>query len=99
MLIRVVRMTFHEERLEEFMEIFEASKHRIRGFKGCSHLELMKDYNDPCVLSTYSIWEDESALNAYRDSELFAGVWAKTKALFSAKPAAFSLRKFIEVPG
>jgi quinol monooxygenase YgiN len=99
MLLRTVRMTFKQEEVENFLALFEDSKNKIRNFKGCSHLELLKDYNLPNVFSTYSIWEDEAALDAYRNSKLFAGVWRETKAKFDAKPVAFSSMKFIEVAG
>jgi len=99
MLIRTVRMTFKLEEVENFLTLFEASKNKIRNFEGCSHLELLKDYTLPNVFSIYSIWEDEAALNAYRNSKLFAGVWRETKSKFDAKPIAFSSIKFIEVIG
>ncbi|QSE96112.1 putative quinol monooxygenase [Fulvivirga lutea] len=97
MLIRVVRMTFEQKNVDDFLAVFNESKDRIRNFPGCQHLELLKDYNQPNIFSTYSIWDDETALDAYRHSELFEGVWAKTKALFSDKPMAFSSKKYIEV--
>lgn len=97
MLIRVVRMTFRPEERNNFLELFDQKKEKIRHFEGCSHLELLEDYNDPNVFSTYSYWQDEVALNAYRHSELFAEVWANTKSKFAAKPVAFSLKKFIQV--
>ena len=97
MLIRIVRMTFKEEEVENFLAMFESKKQLIRHFPGCTHLELQKDYNNPCVFATYSIWNDESDLNNYRNSELFVEVWAETKAKFAAKPIAFSLREFIKV--
>ena len=99
MLIRTVRMTFKLEEVENFLTLFEASKNKIRNFEGCSHLELLKDSTLPNVFSIYSIWEDEAALNAYRNSKLFAGVWRETKSKFDAKPIAFSSIKFIEVIG
>jgi len=98
-LIRTVRMTFKHDEVENFLELFEVSKNKIRNFEGCSHLELLKDYNMPNVFSTYSIWEDEAALDAYRNSKLFAGVWRETKSKFDAKPIAFSSMKYIEVNG
>lgn len=97
MLIRVVRMTFRPEERISFLEMFDERKQNIRHFPGCSHLELLEDYNDPNIFSTYSYWENEEALNAYRHSELFAEVWAETKSKFAAKPVAFSLKKFIQV--
>lgn len=90
MLIRIVRMTFQDDKVEDFLKVFEASKNKIRAFEGCKHLELHRDYSKPNVFSTYSHWEDDKALDGYRHSKLFKGVWAQTKPLFSAKPIAFS---------
>lgn len=90
-------MTFKEDKVDDFLTVFNESKNKIRSFPGCQHLELLKDYSQPNIFSTYSIWEDDDALNAYRHSELFEGVWANTKALFSDKPMAFSSKKYIEV--
>ena len=97
MLIRIVKMTFKPENLEEFLAMFEEVKYKIRNFEGCQHLELMQGYEDKHILSTYSIWQNNEALNKYRHSELFKETWAKTKVLFDAKPIAFSLKKFIQV--
>lgn len=90
MLIRIVRMTFHEEKVGNFLAIFNDSKHKIRRFEGCQHLELLQDKNFPNIFSTYSYWESENHLNTYRDSELFKNVWTLTKVLFVEKPIAFS---------
>ena len=97
MLIRIVRMTFQEEKIEAFLQLFDETKERIRHFEGCHHLELLKDYRAKNIFTTYSKWQDEEALNQYRNSELFAGVWARTKAMFAEKPVAFSLKEYIEV--
>jgi heme oxygenase (mycobilin-producing) len=90
MLIRVVRMTFQADKVGQFLEIFEQSKHKIRAFDGCEHLELWRDAHLPNVFCTYSHWQSEAQLNNYRDSALFAQVWPATKALFADKPIAFS---------
>ena len=97
MLIRIVRMTFKPEEVDNFLQLFEESKDRIRHFEGCHHLELLKDYSTENILTTYSHWESEEALNHYRYSDLFKEVWANTKSKFADKPIAFSLKKFIEV--
>ncbi|MDH5367821.1 MAG: antibiotic biosynthesis monooxygenase [Cyclobacteriaceae bacterium] len=97
MLIRFVRMTFKENEVGSFISIFESSKHKIRGFPGCNHLELHQDYHNPNVFSTYSYWDDDIALNNYRNSKLFKEVWAKTKILFADKPIAFSQKKHTTV--
>lgn len=91
MIVRIVRMTFHEENLEKFQQIFDESKHQIRHFPGCHKLELMKDALNPCVRYTHSEWENEASLEAYRTSDLFGAVWPQTKVLFSDKPIAYSL--------
>ena len=90
MLIRIVRMTFREDKVEEFLEIFNRSKYQIRAFEGCLHLEFLRDKNAPNIMLTYSHWASEQHLNTYRDSLLFKTTWAATKALFADKPMAFS---------
>ena len=90
MIIRIVRMTFQEDKIEEFLEIFNRSKNQIRAFEGCLHLEFLRDKNVPNIMLTYSRWVSEEHLNAYRDSPLFKTTWAATKALFADKPMAFS---------
>jgi len=97
MLIRIVRMTFRPEEVEAFLKLFNDSKEQIRHFPGCHHLTLMKDYNQHNIFSTYSIWDDEEALNEYRHSELFASVWKATKSKFADKPIAFSNLEHIKV--
>jgi len=90
MLIRIVRMTFREDQTAAFLEIFRAAQPKIRAFVGCQHLELWQDAQAPHIFSTYSHWDSEAALNNYRHSGLFAGVWSETKKLFGAPPLAFS---------
>lgn len=97
MIIRIVKMTFQPEKVNQFLDIFNASKLLIRHFDGCSHLELLNDLNHPNVFFTYSYWDSEIKLNGYRNSELFAGVWANTKVLFSAKAEAWSVTQHVVV--
>ncbi len=92
MIKRIVRLCFKKENTEIFEEIFHTSKHRIRTFPGCEHLELCKDVKDERVYYTVSIWDHEDSLEAYRKSPLFETTWAKTKILFDEKPMAFSLK-------
>ncbi|PQV45481.1 quinol monooxygenase YgiN [Jejuia pallidilutea] len=93
MLVRIVKMSFETNNIKTFLSIFESSKTHIRGFKGCKFLELYRDKNNPNIFFTYSYWDSEDDLENYRHSELFKGVWAKTKALFNAKPEAWSVDK------
>jgi len=86
-------MTFEPTKVAEFLAVFEESKLKIRNMPGCSHLELMEDYNLPNSFSTYSYWASEEDLNNYRNSAIFKEVWARTKVLFIDKPIAFSLKQ------
>lgn len=93
MFVRIVKMSFSEEHISEFLENFENSKHNIRNFKGCKLLELYRDKKDSNIFFTYSCWETEYDLEQYRQSELFKSVWSKTKVLFNKKPEAWSVDK------
>lgn len=86
-------MSFRPEEVPAFKAIFETNWPSIRGFSGCSHVELLQDENDTTVFFTYSLWESEKHLNAYRDSELFGRVWGAARLLFRDKPQAWSLRE------
>jgi len=97
MLIRTVRMTFRPDELDAFRTLFEEASPRIRAFPGCRRLELWKDAHAPNILSTYSHWESEAALDAYRQSELFKTTWAKTKLFFAAPPVAHSQSIVVDV--
>tara|TARA_R110000868_G_scaffold215785_3_gene465904 strand:- start:46 stop:342 length:297 start_codon:yes stop_codon:yes gene_type:complete len=93
MLVRIVKMSFSEIHIEEFLNNFEKNKNQIRGFEGCNLLELYRDKRNPNVFFTYSYWTSEAHLEQYRQSELFKNVWFKTKPLFNAKPEAWSVDK------
>jgi heme oxygenase (mycobilin-producing) len=97
MMIRIVRMHFTEAGVDEFLAIFEANKVAIRNFEGCTHLQLLKDMDDPYTYTTLSRWDGPQYLEKYRQSELFAKVWGRVKTLFSERTQAFSLEKFIEL--
>lgn len=97
MLIRYVRMTFQEDKVADFLKIFDESKEKIRAMEGCQYLELMQDLNQPAVFMTHSHWLSEDDLNNYRDSTLFKSTWAKTKVLFADKPMAFSVESIVVV--
>ncbi len=97
MIIRIVKMTFHSERVEDFLNNFHRNKKSIRNFEGCTHLELLQEKNKDNVFFTYSYWEEEENLENYRHSALFKEVWAYTKTLFSEKPQAWSVERKVEL--
>ena len=97
-LVRIVRLTLAPAHVSDFMEMFNSIKSSIRSTAGCLHLELLQDTVHPNIVTTYSLWEDEAALNAYRQSQLFTEVWPKTKAMFAGPPVAFSSRQVHVLP-
>ncbi len=90
-------MGFQPENIDTFLNDFELVKSKVRGFKGCLFLELYRDKNNTNQFFTYSYWENEAALEAYRNSELFKGVWENTKQYFNQKPEAWSVDKLISL--
>ena len=90
-------MHFTEAGVSEFLTLFDKHKSAIRNFPGCTHLELLKDHDDPNCFATLSHWNGQPDLEAYRKSSLFAHVWGQAKSLFAERSQAFSLEKFIEV--
>ncbi len=84
-------MTFEPENIPSFERLFKASEAGIRSFPGCLKVDLLQDVNDPGVFFTYSLWESEAALEAYRASDFFRAVWGQTRELFSGPPVAWSL--------
>jgi heme-degrading monooxygenase HmoA len=98
MFVRIVKMGFHEDKVDAFLDNFEQVKQDIRNFPGNRFLELYRDKNDPTVFFTYSYWETEDDLENYRKSELFTEVWAFTKQLFRQKAEAWSVDKLVTLP-
>lgn len=90
---RLVQMTFKHEAIQDFLQVFQDSKNLIRAFPGNLHVELLQDVQKPNIFFTYSIWQNQEALENYRQSELFKQTWAKTKILFLEKAKANSTKR------
>ncbi|MBK8557041.1 MAG: antibiotic biosynthesis monooxygenase [Lewinellaceae bacterium] len=98
MIKRIVKMRFREDAVQTFIgEVFEESKDAIRAFPGCQHMELLQHTQSNTTLFTLSIWDDEAALDRYRNSPLFKQTWARTKALFEDRAEAWSV-EVLDVP-
>ncbi len=97
MFVRIVKMSFDENKIEEFLNNFHQVKEKIRAFEGCQFLELYQDKENANIFFTYSYWNTEQDLNNYRKSDLFINVWSKTKTLFNAKPEAWSVNKVVSL--
>lgn len=95
MITRIVKLAIdpQSEKGTAFEAIFESSKNKIAAQPGCLGVKLLASEGH---YFTYSHWQSESDLNAYRKSELFGKVWPDTKALFYDKPEAWTLKELSE---
>ncbi|RYZ62991.1 MAG: antibiotic biosynthesis monooxygenase [Chitinophagaceae bacterium] len=91
MIIRIVKMTFKEEEITAFQQLFAERKSLIRNFPGCTHLALWQDKDNPQQFFTYSWWQSTEALDAYRQSHFFDDTWRQTKQKFAARPEAWTV--------
>lgn len=89
MMRRIVKMKFREKEVESFLALFEKVKLKIIGREDCHSLELVKGF-DGQTFFTISTWKDETALNEYRNSEMFKDTWAIVKSLLEEKAEAWS---------
>ncbi|MFY7666330.1 putative quinol monooxygenase [Flavobacterium sp.] len=97
MIIRIVKLQLKPDAMPSFLANFEVIKERIRNFPGNQKLVLYQDVADSCIFFTYSFWDSEAALNAYRQSDFFDAVWSETKLMFAGKPEAWSVNQITEV--
>lgn len=97
-MIRIVKMTFDPDKVEEFLANFEKVKEQIRAFEGVEYLELLNDRNSTNIYFTYSKWKSDEDLEKYRHSDLFKSVWAVTKPMFIEKAEAWSVDSIAKLP-
>ena len=91
MLVRIVRMEFQPEKVNNFLSFFKKNRPKILAFEGCRAVNLYKDHDLANVYFTISDWDNAAALENYRKSAFFERTWSKTKVLFAGKPLAYSL--------
>ena len=94
MITRIVKLTFEEERVADFLAFFDTIKHVVNEFPGCYGMKLYQDVNQPNIIMTYSHWQSTEDLNNYRDSEQFGNIWPKIKPWFKDKPEAWSVEAY-----
>ena len=90
-------MTFCSDKVPELLAMFEERKNSIRNFPGCTHLELLRDIDNPDTFFTYSHWEAPAALEQYRVSDFFKDTWKFTKARFAMPAEAWSVETAVRV--
>jgi len=93
MLIRIVKLHFQEDKIEDFLTFFDSIKHQVNTFPGCLGMKLLRDIKNPAIVMTYSHWINEEALENYRTSETFESIWSAIKPWFAERPQAWSVHE------
>jgi len=93
MIVRIVKMIFKEEEVASFQSFFQQRQAQIKNFEGCHHVELWQDKHHASTFFTYSIWQSEEHLNAYRQSPFFKETWQLTRQKFADKAKAWTVEK------
>ena len=94
MTIRIVQLCIRSEFVDEFLSVFDEAAPHIRALPGCFRLELWQQTDQDGGFATYSHWQNDEALEAYRKSGLFKSRWASIKPMFAAKPRAYTYHRW-----
>lgn len=92
-MIRIVKMTFQPDRVDDFLGIFHEIQGTIAAFDGCEKVSLLRANDKENVFFTYSIWRSPDDLEAYRNSTFFKETWNRTKINFAEKAEAWSVEE------
>lgn len=84
-------MEINPERTTEVEKILRDNFHKIKSFKGCLHLEILRDKTEPNRFLSYSEWKSIDDLENYRSSEFFGIFWRQLRKNFQSKAKAWTL--------
>ena len=76
----------------EFESIFADHRNKLIERTGCQSISLLRDHEHRHQYMTVSVWANPIALEEYRRSDLFAGVWAKVKPVLADKTQVQNLQ-------
>jgi heme-degrading monooxygenase HmoA len=91
MITRIVKLSFDPDRIDDFLAHFERIKNDVNNFPGCIGMKLYHDVANQNVVFTYSHWNTEADLEAYRKSDLFSKIWPTIKVWFNDRPEAWTV--------
>jgi len=94
LITRIVKLYFHPDKVQDFLDCFEDVKHKVNQFEGCRGMKLMRSETEVGLFFTYSQWDSESALENYRNSDTFKGLWSKIKPFFKEKSGAWTVADY-----
>ena len=93
MIIRIVKLKFQKDKVADFLNLFDNVVTKVNAYPGCQQMHMVRDLNDETLFFTYSVWENTTALENYRNSTLFQTIWPQIKPWFSEKAEAWSTEK------
>lgn len=67
----VAKATYHEDKVEEAIKLYEELVKETRKEDGCISYCLFKDIKDPSVLTMIEEWDSKEALDAHMKTEHF----------------------------
>jgi quinol monooxygenase YgiN len=91
MITRIVKLTFNEDHIDDFLGYFDTINEVVNQFPGCLGMKLLRDKKKPSIIFTYSVWESEEALESYRTSDTFQEIWPTIKKWFDQKAEAWTV--------
>ncbi|ACF14489.1 Antibiotic biosynthesis monooxygenase [Chloroherpeton thalassium ATCC 35110] len=93
MIIRLVKMSFQPQESTRFLSLYKQVHPKILSFPGCVSVELLHEVHDEHAYTTYSLWQNNDALEAYRQSDFFKATWTEVRKMLRSKTLAISYRK------
>ncbi|MBN8706400.1 MAG: antibiotic biosynthesis monooxygenase [Bacteroidetes bacterium] len=96
MIIRIVKMKFHPDYCEQFIQVFHKTRPVILTFDGCLEVKLLQSETEPTIFSTFSRWDSVTHLDHYRFSEFFKLTWSTIKPWMVEKADAVSYNEISE---
>jgi len=98
MIVRIVELSIQEDKIAIAKNLLADVAPKVRNSPGCTHLRILMDIHDSGHVTTYSHWNSEADLNAYRKSEVFKSFWSQIKPLFAVPAKAWSSRTLHHLP-
>ena len=82
----VVKLTIHEGRMDEFLEVVRAHGEKSLALEpGCLRFDVLRPADAPHTVFLYEVYGDEQALQAHWDSERMAAYRKRTREMIAAR--------------
>ena len=98
MIIRIVELSIQKDKFSFAKKLLADVAPKVRSSPGCSHLRILLDVHNSQRITTYSHWNTEADLNAYRKSDIFINFWTDVKPLFAASARAWTSETLHHLP-